>query len=169
MLLLISAWLLVELYTFIARHDDRAQHQEDDDWIPLLFLPVRGCLQDSQEDALVTLLIVAVFPSVFIACFVWPLWVLSLQLGTVLAADDLADLVKALDPTIVDKMFTGPTGSSGANRWYQNVEIPGAMMVKTLEELSVWCGNALFYAGFFLWKNESEHLPRQARDKRKES
>ena len=48
------------------------------------------------------------------------------------------DLMKQLDPLVVEDQFTGRPGSDGVERWTQKVQIPAAMLVSTMKELSYW-------------------------------
>jgi hypothetical protein len=99
---------------------------------------------------------------VCVAAAVWPVWLLSLQVGVVFAADGVADLMRVLDPEKVTRDFvktpvagedtespyrhghTATTGSDvltasqAAENWKTEVECPGAMLVSTMEELSAW-------------------------------
>ena len=46
--------------------------------------------------------------------------------------------MKQLDPLVVEDQFTGRPGSDGVERWTQKVQIPAAMLVSTMKELSYW-------------------------------
>ena len=43
-----------------------------------------------------------------------------------------------LNPKVIESQFTGMPGSAGVVRWTQKVQIPAAMMVSTMRELSYW-------------------------------
>ena len=107
-------------------------------WASEVFFPPQDCIGSDLLTTYAYALLFIWLPSCVIASVVWPLWMLSLQLATVLAADDVDDLMKMLDPLTSTVDFSGPAGSEGARRWQTRVELPAAMLVTTLEELSTW-------------------------------
>ena len=62
----------------------------------------------------------------------------TLQLSVVLAADDVGDLMRALHPMTVESNFKGPADSEGEANWHAKIQVPGAMLVSTMLELSEW-------------------------------
>ena len=78
-------------------------------------------------------------PATCIGAVVLTLWVISLNLATALVADDIDDLIRELDPGCVAKYFAqeGASLENVAN-WKRKVELPGAMLVSTMEQLSSW-------------------------------
>ena len=63
-----------------------------------LFFPSKGCIKDSLLVVYAWLLMIVWMPAAIIGAVVWPLWLVSLQLGVVLVADDVEDLMKTLNP-----------------------------------------------------------------------
>ena len=85
------------------------------------------------------LLITFWLPSCIVASIVWPMWMISLQLGTVLANDDVEDLMKKLEPGNVRESYSTPTDPRANERnWQREVALPGAMLVSMMAELSNW-------------------------------
>ena len=162
-----------------------------------LFFPSKGCIKDSLLVVYAWLLMIVWMPAAIIGAVVWPLWLVSLQLGVALVADDVEDLMKELDPAgpvipkplehkkakdlmlqSTDTMFQSadspglrtPKGKltdtqrqarqdrdfnrrqerlrdqerlrlkqeRDEKKWELTVALPGAMLVSTMEELSVW-------------------------------
>lgn len=79
-------------------------------------------------------------------------WYISLFLATALAADDVDDLMTKLDPRDIEKSFgsvdkeAGEVPDNDVNRyvvereitWRNNVQLPAALLVSTMEQLSLW-------------------------------
>ena len=55
--------------------------------------------------------------------------------GWVRAADDVSDLMEVLHPSKVDRFCDE---KDGKEIWHRDVELPAAMLVSTMEELSAW-------------------------------
>jgi len=111
----------------------------------------------------ISLLVIWV-PACIIAAFIWPSWMMSLQLGATLASDDVIDLMRCLEPGLVKRRYAttvrtlplpnycyhylkgAPCGvapvlqDSNFNscNWKKNVEQPAAMLVHTMVVLSTW-------------------------------
>jgi hypothetical protein len=60
--------------------------------------PPAGCISASKQRLYTVALLAVAFPTTVIFAAVLPMWMLSLQLAVVLAADDVDDLMHALDP-----------------------------------------------------------------------
>lgn len=78
-------------------------------------------------------------------------WYISLFLATALAADDVDDVMMKLDPRDIEKSFgsvdeeEGEMPDDDGNRyveqeitWRNNVQLPAALLVSTMEQLSLW-------------------------------
>jgi len=84
-------------------------------------------------------------PAAFIAALVWPMWLLSLQLGVYLAADNVQDLMTLLKPARVNTWVAAGYQDDGVTRrpvnetWQREVTLPATMLVSTMHELSAWC------------------------------
>ena len=99
----------------------------------------KGCVSDAVNHLYGWLLIILWLPSCVVASIVWPLWMISLQLGTVLANDDVEDLMKKLEPGNVRESYSTPTDPRANERnWQREVALPGAMLVSMMAELSNW-------------------------------
>ena len=92
-------------------------------------------------------------PACALTALVWPAWLLSLQLGTILAKDDVDDLMKELGPQAARTLYIVDEGT-----WQRNVELPGAMLVPTLDRLSEW-GPAMGMATIGCWSFTLGLLP----------
>jgi len=77
-------------------------------------------------------------PACIVASIVWPLWMMSLQLGATLASDDVGDLMRYLQPGRVKRRFATTDTVYNTRNWKQDVEQPGAMIVDTMGQLSEW-------------------------------
>ena len=75
------------------------------------------------------------------------MWLLSLQLGVYLAADDVQDLMTLLKPVRVKVWIRAAYEADGDGKeyntqnelWQREVTLPAAMLVSTMHELSAWC------------------------------
>ena len=110
-----------------------------------LIYPPPGCVVSPKfETAYSILLLAIVVPAGCINSVVLPAWILTLQLATVLAADNIADMMERLDPThfFVDLQICklDNTGSVDGRRaaWYERVQVPGALLVTTMHKLCDW-------------------------------
>lgn len=78
-------------------------------------------------------------PATCIGAAVLPLWVISLLLATSLVADDIDDVMQELDPAHVAKYFAKEgAGAASVANWKRKVELPGVILVSTMEQLSSW-------------------------------
>ena len=71
-----------------------------------VFFPPKGCVSDTTEHAYAVLLLALWVPSCILASLVWPAWLVSLLLGTVLANDNVEDLMNDLTPANVKKFIS---------------------------------------------------------------
>ncbi len=103
------------------------------------------------------LMLVIWTPATCIGAIVLPLWVISLLLATALVGDDIHDLMQELDPAHVAKLFATERADvdnaaahvaklfakeradvDNAANWMRRVDLPGALLVSTMEQLSSW-------------------------------
>lgn len=89
------------------------------------------------------LLLVIWTPATCIGTIVFPLWVISLLLGTELASDDVYDVMRQLQPTNIKQNFASGGHDKEAidqnwKNWQRLVELPAAELVATMEYLSNW-------------------------------
>ena len=111
----------------------------------VLLFPEPGCVSETTYRIYTALVVLIVVPAGFIAAVLWPLWLLSLQLGVVFAADDISDLMEELKPVNVPRWvkeseagrIRGDTSEENV-LWQAEVALPGAMLVETMFELSAW-------------------------------
>ena len=117
-----------------------------------------GCVPDGIMKAYAWLLLLVWLPAALIASLVWPLWILSLQLAVVLAADNVDDVMRMLEPDKVVRLFiasshslnehdeekekTGLTEVEARDNWNNEVSMPGGLLVSTMGQLSAW-GSAM--------------------------
>jgi Ca2+-binding EF-hand superfamily protein len=92
------------------------------------------CLTSNAQIPYAVASIVVEVPATVLASFIIPIWFVSLMLGAYLAADDVFELMAALNPRHVEKF----TGSGAAEYWRTRVQQPGVYLVTTMEELSKW-------------------------------
>ena len=118
-------------------------------FVDKMFFPRDGCISDWARNAYAYALLILWVPACVLFAFVYPAWQLSLQLAVTLAADNVDDLMKDLGP-LAAQDYVGGDDSEGESRWRARVERPGAMLVTTLEELSVW-GTAMGVSILGFW------------------
>ena len=104
-------------------------------------------MSDATNKLYAVFLVVLWFPASFVAAVVWPAWMISLQLGTVLANDDVEDLMRTLQPKNVRTKFSTSDHSTNERNWQREVALPGALLVTMMAELSAW-GPACVYSCF---------------------
>jgi hypothetical protein len=128
-----------------------------------VFFPAKVCVSDITLHTYATLILLLWVPSCILASLVWPAWLVSLLLGTMLANDDVEDLMKDLTPENVKKFMSPPIPihdddtekdaelrekkiKEKAERYWQvNAALPGAMLVVTMDQLTCW-GTAMGHA-----------------------
>jgi hypothetical protein len=128
-----------------------------------VFFPAKVCVSDITLHTYATLILLLWVPSCILASLVWPAWLVSLLLGTVLANDDVEDLMKDLTPANVKKFMSPPMPKHDddtekdaearkkkilqkAERYWQvNAALPGALLVVTMDQLTCW-GTAMGHA-----------------------
>ena len=103
-----------------------------------LFFADRRCVGATAGRVQGWLMLILWSPGCVVASVVWPLWMISLQLGTTLANDDVEDLMRKLDPTNVRQRFSTLHRLNSERNWQREVALPGALLVSTMEELSHW-------------------------------
>jgi hypothetical protein len=112
-----------------------------------MFFPDVGCVSNTTLRIYGYTLLVLWVPAALVSAMVWPLWLLSLQLGVVLASDDVEDLMRDCGPDDVKQYLDD---DKGRTLWKRKVELPAAMLVSSLEELSAW-GPAMFASTIGCW------------------
>ena len=126
-----------------------------------------GCVSHTTYAVHITLTAVVLLPALFIAALLWPLWLLSLQLGVVFASQDVHALLRELRPHNLRlwqeeshnaRLATGPI-SAGEVMFQTQISLPATMLVSTMEQLSTWgrslgvtiIGCCLFTVGLIPW------------------
>jgi hypothetical protein len=112
-----------------------------------MFFPDDGCVSNTTLRMYGYTLLVLWVPAAIVSAVVWPLWLLSLQLGVVLANDNVEDLMRDCGPDDVKQYLED---GKGQKLWKRQVELPAAMLVSSLEELSAW-GPAMFASTIGCW------------------
>jgi hypothetical protein len=82
-----------------------------------IFFLEKGCASDYINRVYAILLLAVWTPSFVVASLVLPLWLMSLQLGSVLASDDVEDLIWTLDPKRIDKHFATGNKAKDERNW----------------------------------------------------
>ena len=133
--------------------------------VQIILFPEPGCVSHTTYHIYTTLVVLIVVPAGFIASILWPLWLLSLQLGAVFAADGIGDLMEELKPVNVPRWVKESEAarargdSSEENMlWQSEVSLPAAMLVETMFELSGW-GNSMGAAIVGCWGFSLGMLP----------
>ena len=103
-----------------------------------LFFPNRRCVGAAADRVLGWLMLILWFPGCVVASVVWPLWMMSLQVSTALANDDVEDLMRKLRPKNVRQRFSTTNSLTSERNWQREVALPGALLVSTMSELSHW-------------------------------
>ena len=103
-----------------------------------LFFPNRRCVGAAADRALGWVMLILWFPGCVVASVVWPLWMISLQVSTALANDDVEDLMRKLRPKNVRQRFSTTNSLTSERNWQREVALPGALLVSTMSELSHW-------------------------------
>ena len=104
-----------------------------------MFFPAKGCVSDTTNHIYAVLILILWVPSCLVASLVWPIWLLSLFLGTVLANDDVEDLMKELQPaTVKAQALLDISQEKKEEHWQKKAALPGAMLVATMDQLTAW-------------------------------
>jgi hypothetical protein len=123
-----------------------------------LIFPEQGCAGHDFEAAYLILLLSSFVPAGCIAAVVIPVWILTLQVGTVLAADSVCDMMEQLDPQLVEVEYClSEHNNQGRANWTKKVRIPGGLLVTRMRELCSWntsmscmiVGNTIFTVGLY--------------------
>jgi hypothetical protein len=82
-------------------------------------------------------------PAAVVASLVWPTWLLSLQVGAALAADNVEDVLAVLQPRMVPVWAEAGKAADGTPQllnklWQEQVALPASMLVGTMHELNAW-------------------------------
>ena len=97
-----------------------------------IFLLDSNCVNLTVKYVYAILLLTIWVPACIVASFVWPLWMMSLILGATLASDDVKDLMRCLQPSLVKKRYATTDQVYNSRNWKKNVEQPGSLLVDTM-------------------------------------
>ena len=120
-------------------HEREGTFRGFDQFVLSQFQPNEGCYSNLTLQIYTILLLMIWVPAGLITSFVMPAWLLSLQLGVTLAADDVDDILQRLGP--IDEETTREIFKEEFRdhaSWTSKVQRPVAMLVETMRHLSDW-------------------------------
>ena len=124
----------------------------------------RRCISEEVEDVYIWLLAVVWGSAALIASVVLPAWLLSLQLASSLASDEVDDVMERLGEKIDEWDDKEPLSEEDFER---DVHIPVAMLIQTMDHFSDW-GSGMFMTVAGCWTFSLCIVPTVVSDKHKE-
>jgi hypothetical protein len=131
-----SLWLGYSCFMSLLYGDEAEQHALYMNHIMDMIQPRRDCVGRTTQQAFNLLCLLLVVPALVVFGVALPVWLQSLQLAAILAAEGIQDIATRLNPVFVEKLFVGPAGSTGDLQWNRMIQFPAANLVMTMEQLS---------------------------------